>query len=771
MPQTGFAQSAVTLSGQVIDSEGNPVVEATVLYAKGRGTVTDIDGNYTLRLAPGNYEIEFSYVGFETQTKSVKLQRSQRLNVTMRESSIGLKGVEVYGKSEAQTIKESAFAVNALNIKPLINSLSNLNDLVNRTTGIKVREEGGVGSDFDLSINGMSGNSVRYFLDGMPLDTKGSGVTLSNLPLNMIERVEIYKGVVPASLGADALGGAINIITKQEKKNYLDASYSYGSFDTHKVDINAQIVEPKTGLTIKPVFGMNYSKNNYKMKEIEVWNETTREYEKVTRKRFHDDYFSVLGQVEVGFANKPWADAFFVSASYSKVDKELQTGSIQDRVYGKAERSNKSWNISARYSKRDFIMKNLNVSASLSHTWDHQITTDTAYRKYDWNGDYIYSPRNEIRGKARSIRHYKRPMTIGRANLDYHINDHHSLNLNYMISRTGNDRYDTVDKDFVPSNDAITKHILGLSYNQSFFDGKMNNVFFVKDYINHTNVEQKDDASVTGSTDVMGANTKNFWGGGVGLRFTFWEPFSMKASFERSVRLPMAREMLGNGSTIYPNLALKPENSINVNVGLFGTWHPANGHTVYYEFSGFIRNVDDYIQAQVSEKEGMMQYVNIPAVHIKGLEGEIRYSYRNQLNLSVNGSIQDSRDQRKYKTDGKPSATYHNRVPNRPWMFANAEGDYVFHNVGLPQSKLRLGASYQWVHWYFLTWEAYGSRESKARIPNQRITNFTATLSWKNERYNLSVEVQNLFDKLAYDNYKLQKPGRSITGKLRIFID
>ncbi len=767
------AQNAgtLTISGVVTDQEGNPVEQATVTYGKGRGTVTDAEGRYTLRLSAGTYELEFAYLGYDTQTRKVELQRNRRVDVTLKESSINIGNVEVYGKSQAQQVKESAFAVNALNIKPMINSISNLNDLVNRTTGIKVREEGGVGSEFDLSINGMSGNSVRYFLDGMPLDTKGSDVTLSNLPLNMIERVEIYKGVVPASLGADALGGAINIITKQDKKNYLDASYSYGSFETHKVDVNAQIVEPHTGLMIKPVFGLNSSKNNYKMKEIEVWNEDTRKYEQTTRRRFHDDYFSLLGQIEVGFANKSWADAAFISASYSKVDKELQTGSIQDKVYGDAERSSNAWNISARYSKRNFIIHDLNVSASLSQTWDHSITTDTAYRKYDWNGDYIYSSRNEITGKGRSIRHYKRPMTVGRANLDYHFNSQHSLNLNYMISRTGNNRYDDVDNDFTPSNDALTKHIIGLSYNQSLFGGKMNNVFFVKDYINHTHVEQTDNASVTGSADVMGSNTHSYWGGGVGMRFTIVEPFSVKASFERSVRLPMARELLGNGTTIYPNLALDPENSINVNAGIFGTWHPARGHTVYYETGGFIRNVDDYIQAQVSEQEGMMQYVNLPAVHIKGLEAELRYSYRNTFNLSLNGSLQESRDQRKYMSNGKPSATYNNRVPNKPWMFANAEADYVINNVGLPQSKLRLEASYQWVHWYFLTWEAYGSKGTKARIPNQHSIDATVTLSWKNERYNLSFDCRNLFDSLLYDNYRLQKPGRAMTCKFRVFID
>lgn len=178
----------------------------------------------------------------------------------MQESAVTLSSVEVYGKTQTQKVKEGAFAVNALDIKPIVNSLNNLNDLVNRTTGIKVREEGGVGSDFDLSINGMSGNSIRYFLDGIPLDTKGSGVSLANLPVNIIDRIEIYKGVVPASLGTDALGGAINIITKQEKKNYLDVSYGIGSFHTHKADLNALFVEPRTGLIIKPTFGVNYSK-------------------------------------------------------------------------------------------------------------------------------------------------------------------------------------------------------------------------------------------------------------------------------------------------------------------------------------------------------------------------------------------------------------------------------------------------------------------------------------------------------------------------------
>ena len=223
-----------------------------------------------------------------------------------------------------------------------------------------------------------------------------------------------------------------------------------------------------------------------------------------------------------------------------------------------------------------------------------------------------------------------------------------------------------MDTDFEESNDILAKHIIGISYNQSFWDSKLTNTFFAKDYINHLNIRQTDLDWLTGSENVKGSTTKNYLGYGVGSRFTVTAPFSIKLSYEHSVRLPLARELLGNGSTIYANVALKPESSDNINLGFFGTWHPASGHTIYYETSGFLRYVDDYIQAKVSEKEATMQYENVPAVHIKGLEGEIRYNWQNKLQLISNISFEEARDQKRYKTDGKPSATYNNRVPNRP---------------------------------------------------------------------------------------------------------
>ena len=681
-----------------------------------------------------------------------------------------LQNATVTAKSREQKLREGAFAVGALNIRLQASTLQSLTQAIDRSSGIRIREEGGVGSDFDLSINGMSGNSIRYFLDGMPLDAKGTGMTLANLPVNIIERVEIYKGVIPASFGSDALGGAVNIVTNRSRRNYLDFSYGVGSFHTHKADFNAQYTGKKTGLIFKPVISASYSKNDYLMHDVKVRNEEHTAFVIKDLPRFHDDYLSLFGQLEAGVADRSWADAFFVSASVSKIDKDIQTGATQDRVIGMAERHTQSLNVAARYEKADFLAEGLRLRTDVSHTWDHSRTIDTTYRRYYWDGTFIDGSYSEIRSRGKMLRHYRRPLTVVRSNLSYRVADGHEVALNYLLNRTGNRQNDTFDTDFVPTDDVLAKHIVSLSYDQSLLGGRMNNAFFVKDYVNHLTVGQNEIPSTTGSDKVRGNNTQNYLGYGLGSRYLFGDPLAVKGSFEHSIRLPVSREVLGNGSTVYPNLALKPEISDNFNLGLFGTADLGGGHSLSYEVNGFFRLVDNYIRATVTETESMMQYVNVSAVHIKGVDGEIRYDWAGKLHMAANASYDDSRDMRKYTQAGDISVTYRNRTPNRPWMYCNTEVSYTFHNVGLRDSRLRLTADYQYVHWFYLTWEAFGSANTKSKVPTQHITNASLLYSFCGGRYNVSLECTNLLDALAFDNYLLQKPGRAFFLKFRLFL-
>lgn len=757
------------LSGKVTDKAGEPVTYATISLDKTRYVgEANLDGDFSINIPAGNYNGEVSAVGFKTHEFSISIKRDTIINLTLEDEAINLKGVSVYGKSSAKRLEEGAFSVNAVDITSNVNRSVTLNDIVDRTAGVKVRREGGMGAEFDLTINGMSGNSIRYFIDGVPLETKGSGLTLDNVPLNTVERVELYKGVVPSYLSSDALGGAVNIVTKKSRRNFLDASYGIASFHTHTGDITGQYYIPGTAIAVRPTFSINYSKNDYMMKGVEVWSEEEDKFIFTNKKRFHDDYFSLFGQIEAGVNNVRWADMFFVGVSYNKLDKDIQTGAMQNKVYGEASRNSRSFNVSARYAKN---WGHVSTRLNLSHTWDHSETVDTAFRKYSWDGTWMPSSGNELNNKGKTIRVYRRPLTIVNAGVDYSINEYHTLVFNYMLNRRGNDRYDLVDKFFEPSNDIVTKHILSLTYSQSFFDQKWQTSYFVKDYINALSIEQSDDFTITGSDQIDKKNSKSYWGAGVGTRYTIWEQLAVKGSYEHSVRLPLSRELLGNGTTVYANLALNPETSNNYNIGLFGTWMADDDNQLNYEANGFIRHVQNFIRATVSEREGMMQYVNEPAIDIKGFDFEISYWWRRQLQISVNGSYNDARNLRKYKTDGNPSATYKNRVPNRPWIFGNLEASYTFNSLIDKEDCLRIGAAYQYIHWYFLNWEAFGSLSTKARIPTQNIIDLSVTYSWKKDRFNLSLECNNLFDRLAYDNYMLQKPGRSFAAKFRIFIN
>lgn len=707
----------------------------------------------------GAFPMHLSGKGSDATSDSI----SEGLNAHM------LQELSVTGKSQSQKLKEGVFNVSAIDISSLVNTSATLGDIINRAPGVRVRSEGGKGSDFELSLNGMSGNSIRYFIDGVPIETKGSGFDISNFPTNQIERIEIYKGVVPAWLGADALGGAINIITNGKKRNYLDAAISVGSYHTWQADVAARrTVGP--GIVILPSVSVGYSKNDYTVKGARVWSEDDDAYVSRDMKRFHDSYFSALAQIEFGIENKTWADKFFVGGSWSEVNKDLQTGAVQSVVYGKAERHTTDWSVHIRYMKRNLLTDGLTASVNASYTHDNSCTVDTAYRKYSWDGSWIPTNRNEISGNARMMRHYKRPLTVVRANVDYELDHRHSLNFNFMMSANGNHRYDTYDVSFEPSDDYFTKTLLGLTYTQNLIDGKWCNTFFAKDYINHVSIGQTDNYWITGSSSMPQSATKQHFGYGIGSRYRFCDAVALKGSYERTVRLPLARELLGNGTTVYPNLRLQPERSHNFNIGIFGTLPVGDSGNITYEGDAFFRKIEDYIQAKISEAEGMMQYDNVSNVSMKGCEGELTYNYGTWLSLAGNISYQLAMDMNRLKSDGKPSATYKNKVPNKPWLYGNVDLTLNFDNVFSKRDRLRFNYLYQYVHWFFLTWEGYGWLETKSRIPTQNQHSASLTYSWRNDRYNVSLECSNIFDSTLYDNFMLQKPGRMFNIKFRLYL-
>ena len=156
------ANPAHKFSGKVINKSGEPVTWATVHIDNTRyAGATNVDGDFSINIPAGNYSGKVAAVGFKTLEFSISIKRDTTIGFTLEEDVVNLKSVSVYGKSNAKRLEEGAFAVNAVEITPNINKSITLNDIVDRTAGVKVRSEGGMGSEFDLTINGMSGNSIR----------------------------------------------------------------------------------------------------------------------------------------------------------------------------------------------------------------------------------------------------------------------------------------------------------------------------------------------------------------------------------------------------------------------------------------------------------------------------------------------------------------------------------------------------------------------------------------------------------------------------------
>ena len=165
-----FAQTGNSVSGTIQGEDGNKLAGVNVVL-KGTtiGTITKDDGYFKLSIArAGSYTLVVSSVGYLSQSRVISLKNGQEVkaNFTLKFDSKNMDEVVVHGKTKTQEVKEQAFAVNAIETKQFANTTADLNQVLNRTAGIKVREEGGMGSDFNFSINGLSGKAVKFFLDG-----------------------------------------------------------------------------------------------------------------------------------------------------------------------------------------------------------------------------------------------------------------------------------------------------------------------------------------------------------------------------------------------------------------------------------------------------------------------------------------------------------------------------------------------------------------------------------------------------------------------------
>lgn len=153
------------------------------------------------------------------------------------------------GTSAAQDLRRSSAAITVVETAEARKGTADLGDVLARSEGVGIQRSGGLGGNTRLSLNGFSDNQVRIFVDGVPINMSGFGLGTGSIPIEFLDRVEIYQGVVPIEFGADALGGAVNLVTRQQPRGTGGSvSLQAGSFGTYRLTGGVRHAFGDTGL-------------------------------------------------------------------------------------------------------------------------------------------------------------------------------------------------------------------------------------------------------------------------------------------------------------------------------------------------------------------------------------------------------------------------------------------------------------------------------------------------------------------------------------------
>lgn len=773
-PPSAHAEERGIISGKILSTE-KEIVDFATVYLKGTtyGGTTNEEGLFHLKAPAGNYTLVVSAIGYQTVEKEVRLTTGEwvKHTITITPRSTELEEVVILSNGVSR-LKRSAFNAVALDTKELQNSTKSLSEALAKAPGLKVRETGGVGSDMQLTLDGFSGKHVKVFIDGVPQEGVGSSFGLNNIPINFAERIEVYKGVVPVGFGTDAIGGVINIVTqKRTDRWFLDASYSYGSFNTHKSYVNfGQTL--RNGFTYELNAFQNYSDNNYHIyapvENFETGSIDRSRKERV--QRFNDTYHNEAIIGKIGVVEKRWADRLLFGFTYSHMYQDIQTGVRQEIVYGEKHRKGYSLMPSAEYRKRDLFVKGLDLTLTANYNKNLRTNVDTTSYEYNWYGEkqLMNSPGEQSRQYAQADNHNWN----GTVTLNYRIGKAHAFTFNHVLNsfRRSNTSLLATEAMEEAIDKETRKNISGLSYR--FMPSERWNLSAFGKYYNQF-VAGPQATTSTQDEYVRNTRTADSWGYGAAGTYFIRNGLQAKLSYEKAYRLPTIEEMFGDEDLEMGELSIRPENSDNLNLNI--SYNRSFGkHTLYLEGGLVYRNTRDYIQRNITDLSGGKQaatYINYGKVETQGLNLTVRYHFSNWLSIGGNFTQMNVRD--KMKTSISSSASnlaYGERMPNLPYQFADSDISFFWHDCGKRGNVLTVTYDNQYLHSFSYYSSAIGANHDDYIVPNQFSHNLSLVYSLGKGRYNLSFECRNFTDERLYDNFSLQKAGRAFYGKVRVYL-
>ena len=748
---------------KIIDAEnGNSIEFATIQWknlnapAYTNGTTTDNKGIARLS-APSNQKLMLmvSFVGYQTIIDTI-ITNQKHYTLKLFPEPIDLADVVIVRKTRAQVLRESPEAVSVIDAKELQGRSISLETVLNKTIGLKVGQTGGLGSSSRIIVHGLEGNRIQILWDGIPMSNSDGAFSLDEIPIDIIERIEVYKSIIPARFGCDGLGGAVNIVTKEFSTDYLDASYEFGSYQTHKGSVFSRKNFPKSGILLGAGGYYTSAKNDYSFR--------VPERENLLVRRDHDRFRSYMLKGKIAFT-KLWFDEISTEFGYYNRFNEIQ-GILKNIQH--AENQSGMFMLENKLIKSGMLNDRLNLEShfSLSHTTNNFV--DTARVNHDFEGNIYPSPNGQ--GETGDVPHNSNDKGLEineRINFDYKLSANHSLNLNTLINyarRQPSDNIASQHAGFViggfPSKK--TSVISGLTWESKLFDKKLTNMLSAKYFHLHSEIED-----LTSYEMIEAPKKKNNTTSQIGwieaIKYEPFRGFHLKASYQRAIRLPNSQELFGDGIITFPAAGLKPEKSHNFNLGFLIDKNDILGLSrLQFEVNGFYMQVSDMIK--LMKQHMAAGYVNAEKVHIKGIETELKLDITPTVYAYGNLTYQDLRDVLNYLPGTQaPNPTKGLRLPNIPYLFANFGAEY--HRDQLFKNwHIKAFWDGKFTEEFFYFWEL--TELQKRRIPRSFVNDIGLLLTYKN-KYSVALECHNMMNKEVWDQFRQPLAGRTFHLKFR----
>ncbi|MDR1897879.1 MAG: TonB-dependent receptor [Prevotellaceae bacterium] len=236
------------INGHVVDATTKEHISYATVALKGTtlGIMTDKTGHYFLKDLPvGEFTVTASFVGYRTEEKTITIEANKTLeiNFELEEETTSLSEVVVSATRNETKKREAGVIVNVIPAKLFeLTSGTNLAETMCFQPGLRIENNCGNCGTTQLRINGLEGQYSQILLDNRPVFSSLAAVYgLEQLPAAMIERVEVIRGGGSALFGASAIGGVVNIITKEPLRNSMTLSGSVNVFGDGTPDVNTAV--------------------------------------------------------------------------------------------------------------------------------------------------------------------------------------------------------------------------------------------------------------------------------------------------------------------------------------------------------------------------------------------------------------------------------------------------------------------------------------------------------------------------------------------------